>query len=119
MSSRELQDRTQRFAVAVVRFSAKSPKQEPLSFILLQLMRAATSVGANYRATCRSRSRPEFIARLGIVCEEADETVYWLEILGKSDVGNSRDLQPLLQEARELTAIFSTSVRTARQRLAR
>ena len=76
-----------------------------------QLLRAGTSVGANYRATCRARSRNEFVAKLGIVIEEVDEAVYWMELLEDNEIVPAERLEVLLAEARELTAIF-TAART-------
>ena len=77
-------------------------------------MRAATSVGANYRAACRSRSKAEFVAKLGLVLEEADETVFWLELLVEARIVPAEKLQNLVAEANELTAIFVSSLRTAK-----
>jgi len=79
-----------------------------------QLLRAATSIGANYRAACRARSRAEFVAKLGIVLEEADEAVFWLELLTETAVGSRAKLESLVKEADELTSIFVTSLRTAK-----
>jgi four helix bundle protein len=78
-----------------------------------QLVRSGTSVGANYRAACRGRSKAEFIAKLGIVVEEADECGYWLELIMKGDLLPADKVQPLHKEAEELTAIFVASVRSA------
>ena len=77
-------------------------------------MRSATSVGANYRAACRGRSKAEFIAKMGIVEEEADESKYWLEILVEAELVKSTAVNHLLQEADELTAIVAASRKTAR-----
>jgi four helix bundle protein len=79
-----------------------------------QLLRSGTSVGANYRAACRARSRNEFIAKLGIVVEEADETIYWLELLVENDIVQEGRLRELLNETRELTALFTAAQRTSR-----
>jgi four helix bundle protein len=78
-----------------------------------QLVRCGTSVGANYRAACRSRSRAEFAAKLGIVAEEADETVYWLELLRDGKLLSETELSELLKEANELTAIFTAGRRSS------
>ena len=78
-----------------------------------QLVRCGTSIGANYRAACRSRSRAEFAARLGIVAEEADETVYWLEVLRDAKLLPEAKLSELLQEANELTATFTAARRSS------
>jgi four helix bundle protein len=79
-----------------------------------QLLRSGTSVGANYRAACRARSKAEFIAKLGIVLEESDEAVFWLELLAEANVGSRERVQPLIEEADELTSIFVASLRTAK-----
>jgi four helix bundle protein len=79
-----------------------------------QVLRCGTSIGANYRAVCRSRSKAEFIARIGIVAEEADETVFWLELIEETRILNPKQLEEILKEARQLAAIFSASHKTAR-----
>jgi len=78
-----------------------------------QLVRSGTSIGANYRAACRSRSRAEFAAKLGIVAEEADETIYWLELIRDGNLLPANKLDELLREAEELTAIFTAGRRTS------
>lgn len=83
-----------------------------------QIVRSATSIAANYRASCRARSRAEFIAKLGIVVEEADETVFWLELLTESGVLSENNSTDLRKEAKELLAIFSASRRTAKSKRA-
>lgn len=85
--------------------------------IVNQLIGSSTSVAANYRAACRGRSRPEFIAKLGIVVEEADETVFWLELIAAVPLSESADVEPLLNESRELLAIFAASQITAKLNL--
>lgn len=79
-----------------------------------QLLRCGTSVAANYRAVCRARSKPEFIARIGIVAEEADESVLWLELLEETQTLTNKQLIEISKEARELAAIFSASQKTAK-----
>ena len=79
-----------------------------------QLLRCGTSVAANYRAVCRARSTAEFVARIGIVAEEADESVLWLELLGDTNTLSNAKLQDITREARELAAIFSASQKTAK-----
>lgn len=78
------------------------------------MLRSGTSVGANYRAACRARSRAEFVAKLGIVLEEADETVFWLELLPEGGIVKREKLDGLVKEAEELTSIFVTSLCTAK-----
>jgi four helix bundle protein len=80
-----------------------------------QVLRSGTSVGANYRAACRARSKPDFISKLGIVLEEADETVFWLELLIESGMVKEEKLTGLLNEARELMTIFAAAHQTARK----
>jgi four helix bundle protein len=84
-----------------------------------QLMRSGTSVGANYRAVCRARSRKEFISKLGVVIEEGDESAFWLELTIESGLLSAKRLAPLLQEANELVAIMTASRKTAGGRTAR
>ena len=79
-----------------------------------QLLRCGTSVAANYRAVCRARSKAEFVAKIGVVVEEADETVFWLEMLVEAGIVQAERMEPLLKEANELLAIFAASQRTAR-----
>jgi four helix bundle protein len=81
-----------------------------------QLLRSGTSVGANYRAACRARSRAEFVAKLGVVVEEADESAFWLELLVESGTFKKEKVESLLTEAHELTALFNASRSTMRQR---
>ncbi len=78
------------------------------------MLRSGTSVTANYRAVCRARSKAEFIAKVGVVVEEADETVFWLELLGETEIVEQKKLMNLLLEANELLAIFAASQRTAK-----
>ena len=82
-----------------------------------QLIDAATSVHANYRASCKARTRAEFVAKMGIVAEEADESEAWLAILLELEIGATDDLQSFRREAEELTSIFTASFRTSRDRL--
>jgi len=115
MERATLEDRTQAFATAVFRLTeqvrASAGGRRPAD----QLLDCATSVGANYRATARARSRAEFIAKLGLVAEEADEAVYWLEFLRTVGLGEPDTVFTLLAEARELRAIFAAACRTARK----
>jgi len=110
----ELRTRTKAFALRVMRMSQALPRSREANVIVQQVLRSATSVAANYRAACRSRSKAEFIAKIGVVVEEADETVFWLEMLGESGIVSPAKLQNLLTEATELTAIFTASRKTAK-----
>ena len=114
MTPKELKDRTKRFAVSVIRFCRELPPTLDGRRLGQQLLDAATSVAANYRAACRARSRAEFIAKLGTVLEEADESLFWLELMVDAEVVTPARAERLLKEADELTAIFTTSVKTAK-----
>lgn len=115
----QLKLRTKDFSVRIVRLFQSLPRKEEARVIGRQLLRSATSVGANYRAVCRARSQKEFIAKIGIVVEEADETVFWLELLAECAIVPASRLGPLTREAEELLAIFAASQRTARYGKAR
>ncbi|HLT48756.1 MAG TPA: four helix bundle protein [Rubricoccaceae bacterium] len=118
MDQNELKARTKRFGIEVLRFCSSLPRTDAYRVAGRQLMRAATSVGANYRAACRGRSRSEFIAKLGIVEEEADEALYWLEVLmeyGERDAVDEAQCRMLHREASEILAIVVSSIRTARR----
>ena len=112
----ELRTRTKAFALRIVKLFRGLPKSEEARVIGRQLLRAGTSVAANYRALCRARSRAEFVAKMGVVVEEADEAVFWLELLVDAGVVPQERMGPLLAEANELVAIFAASRRTARTR---
>ena len=114
MKPEELRERTRRFALAVIKLVEGLPHSRVADILGRQLLKSATSVGANYRAACKARSRADFISKITIVEEEADETQYWLELLLYSDITGSSALKEHLKEARELTAIFTASGKTAR-----
>ena len=108
-----------RFAVRVVRFCRTLPDTWEARRIGGQLIDSATSVAMNYRATRRGRSRAEFIAKLGIVVEEADESLGWLELISQLELSRGAELNWLLGEASELLAIFAKSQKTAKENRAR
>lgn len=110
----ELRKRTKSFALRVIRMSQALPKTREANVINNQILRSATGMAANYRAVGLARSKAEFIAKLGIVVEEADETVFWLELLGESGIVKTEKLRELLAEASALVAIFAASRRTAK-----
>ncbi len=110
----DLKTRTKQFALRIVNVYRKLPRNEEARVIGKQMLRSGTSVGANYRAACRSRSKAEFISKIGIVLEEADETVFWLELLLDAKVFPRNKIDDLLAEANELTSIFVTSLRTSK-----
>jgi four helix bundle protein len=114
-SPEELRKRTKAFANRIIKLFTALPRTTLAQVIGKQVLRSGTSIGANYRAACRARSRPEFVSKLGIVVEEADETIYWPELLGENDVVPPRRLEPLLSEAHELTAIFTAARHTSGQ----
>jgi four helix bundle protein len=117
MNSEELKKRTKEFGLRVIDVFNKIPKARTAEFLGRQLIRSATSVGANYRAACLARSRADFVSKIGIVAEEADESAYWLETLLEAKLMDGSSLNELLKEANELTAIFVASIRTARLRV--
>ena len=116
MDAEELKRRTKTFAIRIIRLVEALPNTSTARVIGNQLLRAGTSVGANYRAACRARSQAEFISKIGVVEEEADESAYWLELLIEAAVLSPTKVQALLDEANELTAIFAASGRTAKER---
>ena len=116
MDSAELKERTGAFALRVIKLCASLDRNAVTDVLGRQLLRAGTSVGANYRAACRARSRADFVSKMGIVEEEADECAYWIDLLVKSGQVASKRVAPLLAEADALTAIASASRKTARSR---
>ena len=110
----ELRDRAKRFALQVLGLYRALPKVEEKRVVGVQLLRSALSTAANYRAVCRARSKAEFIAKIGIVVEEADESEYWLVFAGQAGLGDQRTREELIREARELLAIFAASQKTAK-----
>jgi four helix bundle protein len=110
----QLRDRTKAFALRVIRLYRSLPYNADTQVLGKQLLRCATSVAANYRSVCRSRSKAEFVAKMGVVVEEADESILWLELMTESGIVSSAKTELLLREANELTAIFAASQRTAR-----
>ena len=113
-SDLDLRDRTKRFAGRILKLYRPLPNSEEARILGKQILRSGTSIGANYRAACRARSRAEFVAKLGIVLEEADESAFWLELMQVADVFLEAKLHDLLEEVNELMAIFVTSIRTSK-----
>ena len=113
MNPTELKARTKAFALRIIKLTQALPNTAAGRAIASQIVRSGTAVAANYRATCRARSKAEFIAKIGVVEEEADETALWLELLAESDLVPARRLGKLLDEANELTAIMAASRKTA------
>ena len=112
----ELKERTKRFALEILELVKLLPATDPGPTIRRQLTKSATSVAANYRATRRARSHAEFTARMGMVAEEADESLFWLNLIIEGRLLTAPLLQELQGEANELVAIFSACVGTARRR---
>jgi len=104
------------FAVRIIRLFRSLPKGKDANVIGTQLLRCGTAVGANYHMACRARSRADFISKLGIVVEEADESVFWIQLLIEAEIVPEKRLKALRQEANELTAIFNASRTTARKK---
>jgi four helix bundle protein len=109
MNPEDLKRRTKQFALRILKLVAVLPKTVEGRTLGGQLVRAGTAVGANYRATCRSRSRAEFVARIGVVEEEADESAYWLELIIEGELLKAQQVAPLLNEANELAKIMASS----------
>ncbi len=112
MTEAELKRRTKAFALRVLKLVDALPEKRSARVLANQLARSGTSVGANYRAACRSRSAAEMISKLAVVEEEADESGFWLELIGEHALMTAEKLEPLLKEADELTAIMVASRRT-------
>ena len=115
MTTEQLKLRTKGMALRVIRLVSTLPYSRESDVIGRQLLRSATSVGANYRAACKARSRADFISKIGIVEEEADETLYWLELLSESKMVKADSIEDLIKEVRELVAIFTASGKTAKR----
>ena len=113
--ARQLQDRTKTFAVRIIKAFAGLPKQEAARVIGRQFLRSGTSLAANYRAACRARSAADFISKISVVAEEADETLFWLELLVQAELIRPNSVEPLMNECDELLKIFSASLATARR----
>ena len=114
MNPTELKARTKTFALRIIKMSRAIPKNNDAGRVIAkQILRSGTSVAANYRASCRARSPAEFIAKIGTVEEESDETALWLELLAEVGIMPAKKLSALLEEANELTAIMAASRKTA------
>jgi len=115
MDEKELKQRTNDFAHRCVKLALALPKGQLGNHIAGQLIRCSTSVAANYRATLMAQSKASFISKLSIVLEETDEAAFWLEFIVDEELMKQELVEPLLEEARELTAIFYSSRKTARK----
>jgi four helix bundle protein len=114
MTPSELKQRTKRFAVDIIRFGGTVPSGTAADVIARQLVKSGTSVGANYRSSCRAKSRRDFVSKLAIAEDEADGTQYWLEVLVEAQMVKKEAVARLLDEAEQLVRIFVASINTAR-----
>ena len=119
MDKEALKRRTKQFALRVIRLTESLPKGRTAEVIGRQLLRSGTSVGANYRAACRAKSTADFISKMGTVEEEADESLYWMELLVEAGTVKAEQLEALMKEADELLAITVASINTAKRRIGR
>ncbi|MFK7844842.1 MAG: four helix bundle protein [Rhodothermales bacterium] len=110
----DLKNRTKQFSIGILKFCDSLEKNSTVQIIQKQLMRSCTSVAANYRAACRAQSKAAFIAKLAIVEEEADESLFWLELIEELGLNNTNLLKQLQDEANQLTAIIVASRKTAK-----
>ena len=110
-----LKERTKQFALRIIKFVERLPKTNTTRVIGGQIVKSGTSVGANYRASCRARSTADFISKMGIVEEEADECLYWLELLVAAGLVTLDEASPLMDEANQLLSIAVSSIKTARK----
>jgi len=115
MKNENLKARTKDYALRIIRLVGTLPSNRTTDVIAKQLLRCGTSVGANYRAACRAKSNADFIAKMGIVEEEADESLYWMELLISGDIVPESRLSDLMNEGNEIVAIIVASIRTARK----
>ena len=115
MNPSEMKERTQKFALWVIQLVESLPPRRTANILGRQLLRSGTSVGANYRTACRAKSQADFIAKMGNVEEEADESIYWMEILLRVGIISKDQTEPLIKEAHELLAITVSSINTARK----
>jgi four helix bundle protein len=113
MTERELLERTKQFALRIFTLVGALPQTIQGRAVASQLIRSGTSVAANYRAACRARSKPEFVAKLGVVEEEADESAFWLELIIETRLLSPAKVRPLLIEAGEIVAMMASSKKTA------
>jgi four helix bundle protein len=116
MTQEELKLRTKQFALRIIRLVESLPSTMTSNTIGRQLLRSGTSVGANYRAACRAKSLPDFINKLAIVEEEADESIYWIELLVESKQINLDRVNSLTEEANEIVSIIVAAIKTSKMK---
>ena len=116
MTEQDFKERTKKLALATVRLVDALPRGRAVDGMARQLLKAGTSVGANYRAACRAKSKADMPAKLGIVEEEADETIYWLELLVSAQMASEKDVRQMISEANGILAMTVASIKTLRAR---
>jgi four helix bundle protein len=116
MEPKDLKQRTKEFALRIIELVESLPRDKITDVIGKQLLRSGTSVGANYRSACRAKSTADFISKMGTVEEEADESIYWMELLIESGLISKDEVDGLLDEADQIVAIIVSSIKTARRR---
>ena len=114
MNAEEMKERTRAFALRVIRLAESLPNTPTARVIRNQMLRCGPSVGANYRAACRAKSKPDFISKMGTVEEEADETIYWMELLIDAEIVKRSRIADLLDEADQILSIVISSIKTAK-----
>ena len=114
MKSEEMKARTRAFGLRVIRLAESLPNTPTAKVIRNQMLRCGPSVGANYRAACRAKSRPDFVSKMGTVEEEADETIYWMELLIDAEIVKRARIADLLDEADQILSIVISSIKTAK-----
>lgn len=117
MDQEQMRLRTKEFAKSIIYLCRQLPRSRDGMLTGNQIFRSGTSIGENYRAACRGRSRADYIAKLAIALEEADETHYWLDLLAETETANQDVIEPLIKEANELVSIFVASLNTARKKI--
>ena len=117
MDEKEFKDRTKRFAIRIIHLVEALPRTKSADVIGRQLLRSATSVGANYRAACRAKSPADMLNKLGTVEEECDETIYWIEPLIEAEIVTAERLKSLMEEANEILAMVVASKKTLRNKV--
>jgi four helix bundle protein len=115
MNQEEMEQRTKLFALGIIQLVESLPKERTAEVLGRQLLRSGTSVGSNYRSACRAKSIADFISKMGIVEEEADESLYWMELLIEAGIEVNMKMEALMQEAGELLSITVASIKTARK----
>ena len=113
--AKQMQDRAKKFAVRVIKAFARLPKDEAARIIGRQFLRSGTSLAANYRSACWARSAADFISKISVVTEEADETLFWFELLVEAELVDMKLIDPLMKECEELLKIFAASLTSAKR----